>query len=93
MKNVIFLVSLLFASCTELKSTECQAVPQAAELTQEDFNLIFPGGQEYTITPIGGGLSGAKIYKVDVGGKEYVVRRSVGVLGHDEIAQEFAAQE
>lgn len=64
------------------------------ELTQEDFAEIFPNEDELLIESVGGGLSGAKIYKVVVGEskKEYLVRYSSGIFGPKEIFHEFAIQ-
>ena len=64
------------------------------ELTQEDFAEIFPNEGDLLIEPVGGGLSGAKIYKVIVekSKKQYLVRYSSGIFGPKEIFHEFAIQ-
>jgi hypothetical protein len=64
------------------------------ELTQEDFAEIFPNEGKLTILSVGGGLSGAKIYKVTstASKKIYLVRYSSGIFGPKEIFHEFAIQ-
>lgn len=64
------------------------------ELTQKDFKEIFPNEERLAITSVGGGLSGAKIYKViaSESKKTYLVRYSSGIFGPKEIFHEFAIQ-
>ena len=47
----------------------------------------------YTLQPITGGLSGAKLYKVCVDGHDYLIRHTSGIFGSKEIHQEFYIQE
>lgn len=66
------------------------------ELTRQDFTEIFPNNEDLSIKSVGGGLSGAKIYKVSIDKnkkKQYLVRYSSGIFGPEEIFNEFAIQE
>jgi len=47
----------------------------------------------YTLQPLTGGLSGAKLYKVCVDGHDYLIRHTSGIFGSKEIHQEFYIQE
>ena len=48
---------------------------------------------EYVLEPVTGGLSGAKLYKVGVKGRDYLIRYTSGIFGYKEIHQEFYIQE
>lgn len=50
---------------------------------EEDFTEIFPDEGELHIEPVGGGLSGAKIYRVTSlkSQNQYIVRYSSGIFG------------
>ncbi|MCH9633477.1 MAG: hypothetical protein S4CHLAM7_02020 [Chlamydiae bacterium] len=61
-------------------------------LGEKDFEEIFPNKKELKIEAVGGGLSGAKIYKVITTEKEFLVRYSSGIFGSKGILQEFAIQ-
>jgi thiamine kinase-like enzyme len=69
--------------------------PQAEplkDITIEEFKLVFPGAGSIITEPLGGGLSGAKIYIATVDGEKYVVRRPTGFFGDEGIKQEFSIQ-
>lgn len=88
-----FLLCLFPCFCTEpIRSPPFQIGRPLEELTQKDFETIFSKEELLAIAPVGGGLSGAKIYKVKTQEKEYLVRYSSGIFGPKEIFQEFAIQ-
>jgi aminoglycoside phosphotransferase (APT) family kinase protein len=75
-----------------LKSPPFQIGDPLEDLNETDFTRIFPNEGKLQIEPVGGGLSGAKIYKVLAKEKEYLVRYSSGIFGPEGIFQEFAIQ-
>lgn len=75
-----------------LKSPPFEIGGPLEELRQNDFMEIFPNEEDLKIEAVGGGLSGAKIYKVLTAGKEFLVRYSSGIFGPKGIFQEFAIQ-
>ncbi len=48
---------------------------------------------EYTLEPVTGGLSGAKLYKVSAKEHAYLIRYTSGIFGRKQIHQEFYIQE
>lgn len=78
---------------TNEKSPPFNIGPSLDELNIRDFQDIFKTQDQFPIEKVGGGLSGAKIYKVTIKNKEYLVRYTSGIFGKKEIVQEFSIQQ
>jgi aminoglycoside phosphotransferase (APT) family kinase protein len=63
-----------------------------SDLSQEHISSLMQT-DDYTIQPVTGGLSGAKLYKVRVNAHDYLIRYTSGIFGRQEIHQEFYLQE
>lgn len=82
MKAALLLFGMLSLSSVNLKSSEPQSFLYS----------IFPDESNISFSLMKGGFSGAKIYRVNVSGREYVVRCSTEIVDLGELSQEFIVQ-